>query len=281
MQLLQLHRLFLRPMSTHKTTKLSDGTAVFCLRPAEAKVLDYHIQGYLHPSIRLNDGDVIFDIGANIGVLGVRMMQRFPNSQLYAFEPILPIFEVLKANAQRYAPDRFRVFHCGISDSNEQVVFSYFPNSPALSTAHTDDWEHNPDTLSKAVEGNINHAPPEYRWAKYLPRFLFSMMARWMRWGEQKLPCQLRTLSNFIAEHQVAHIHLLKIDCEGAELRVLHGIEAADWQRIHQIVAEVHDIDGRLEQFTGLCQQHGFGQITVEKDHLMGDTPLYNVFAVR
>ena len=86
-----------------QSTKLADGTEVFCLRSAEAQVLDYHINGYLHKSIKIKDGDVLFDIGANIGVLGVRMMQLYPNATLYAFEPILPIFEVLKANAQRYA----------------------------------------------------------------------------------------------------------------------------------------------------------------------------------
>ena len=264
-----------------QSTKLSDGTEVFCLRSAEAQVLDYHINGYLHKSIKIKDGDVLFDIGANIGVLGVRMMQLYPNATLYAFEPILPIFEVLKANAQRYAPNRFKVFNCGISDSNETVTFSYFPNSPALSTAHNEDWNHDSQTLARAVEGNVNHAPPQYRWARFLPRFLFALMAKWMRWGEQKLPCQLQTLSTFIEQQKIEHIDLLKIDCEGAELRVLQGISPQHWQLIHQIVAEVHDVENRLQTFTNICKQHGFANIVVEKDHLMGDTPLYNVFVTR
>lgn len=261
-----------------KTTKLADGTEIFCLRPSEAQVLDYHISGYLHNTIKIKDGDVLFDIGANIGVLGVRLMQRYPTAKLYAFEPIAPIFEVLQANAKRYG---FKVFNCGISDNNEMVTFSYFPNSPALSTAHTEDWTHDSQTLARAVEGNINHAPPQYRWARFLPRFLFALMAKWMQWGEKKLPCQLQTLSSFIEQQKIEEINLLKIDCEGAELRVLQGILPQHWQLINQIVAEVHDVENRLQTFTKLCKQHGFANITVEKDHLMGDTPLYNVFATR
>ena len=41
-------------------------------------------------------------------------------------------------------------------------------------------------------------------------------------------------------------IDLLKIDVEKGELEVLNGIEDADWPRIHQIVMEVHDLDGRV-----------------------------------
>ena len=52
-------------------TKLSDGTQVHCLRKPEAKMLDHHVEGYLQHGIEIHDNDIVFDIGANIGVFGV------------------------------------------------------------------------------------------------------------------------------------------------------------------------------------------------------------------
>ena len=50
-------------------TKLFDGTEVYCLRKPEAKMLDHHVEGYLQNGIDIKDGDVVFDVGANIDLL--------------------------------------------------------------------------------------------------------------------------------------------------------------------------------------------------------------------
>jgi predicted RNA methylase len=78
-----------------KKTKLRDGTVIYCLRKPEAKMLDHHVEGYLQHGIAINDGDVIFDVGANIGVFGIRALQYGPNVKTYCFEPIPEIAEVL------------------------------------------------------------------------------------------------------------------------------------------------------------------------------------------
>ena len=50
---------------------------------------------------------------------------------------------------------------------------------------------------------------------------------------------------------------LLKVDVEGAELEVLHGIAPQDWQRIDQVAMEVENsvLEGEV---TALLRQHGF-----------------------
>lgn len=264
-----------------KTTKLEDGTPIYCLNAPEAQMLDYHISGYLQHGIALNDGDVLFDVGANIGVLGVRTIKRYPNARVYAFEPVPAIFNVLKANAQQYGNGQLKLFNIGLSDAAGTTTFTYYPNSPALSTAHNEDWEHDPNAFQRAVEGNLQHLPSKYRLAKYLPSFIVKIIAKWLRRGGQQVNCELKTLSQIIEEDQVKRIDLLKIDCEGAELRVLQGLHARHWPIVRQIVAEVHDIDNRVEQVTQICRQAGFDKIIVEKDSMMGNTALYNVFATR
>ena len=39
-------------------------------------MLDDHIDGYFSNGIKINEGDVVVDVGANIGVLGVRLSKN-------------------------------------------------------------------------------------------------------------------------------------------------------------------------------------------------------------
>ena len=89
-----------------KQVRLEDGARVFCLRKMEALVLDSHVDGYLQNGIEVRPGEVVLDVGANIGLFGVRIVQRYPTSQVFAFEPTPPINEVLCANAKRFGETR-------------------------------------------------------------------------------------------------------------------------------------------------------------------------------
>ena len=57
----------------------------------------------------------------------------------------------------------------------------------------------------------------------------------------QQLTVPVTTLHHIIQQHNLNHIHLLKIDVEGEELAVLKGISSADWSNIDQVVMEIHD----------------------------------------
>ncbi len=48
--------------------------------------------------------------------------------------------------------------------------------------------------------------------------------------------CRMCTVSDLIRSHGLARIDLLKIDVEGAELDVLHGIAHEDWRLIRQVI---------------------------------------------
>ena len=77
-------------------------------------------------------------------------------------------------------------------------------------------------------------------------------------------------------------VDLLKVDVEGEEYEVLRGIDAGDWPRIRQIVAEVHDKKGRLQQVTRLLEDKGF-TVGFEKRQQLPSTfvDIYHVYAVR
>ena len=58
-------------------------------------------------------------------------------------------------------------------------------------------------------------------------------------------------------------IDLLKVDVEGDELKVLQGLTADRWPSVRQVVAEVHNVDDRLEHVCTLLHGRGF-RVTVE-----------------
>ena len=76
-------------------------------------------------------------------------------------------------------------------------------------------------------------------------------------------------------------VDLLKIDAEGAELRVLRGVSAGDWPKIDQVVVEVHDLDGRLAEVRSLLQAAGFRRLVVAREPGFEGTRLVNLFAAR
>jgi acyl carrier protein len=100
------------------------------------------------------------------------------------------------------------------------------------------------------------------------------------RFRSETFQCRLRPLSSVIDEENVAEIDLLKIDVQKAEWEVLAGIREDHWPLIGQIVMEVHDLDGRLEQVVKLLGDRGF-RVAVEQDDLLEGSVLYNLFAIR
>jgi FkbM family methyltransferase len=263
-------------------TTLPDGTEVYCLLKSEALVLDHHIHGYLTHGIEIRAGDVVFDVGGNIGLFGVRAFQRCNGDvTVYAFEPVPPTYEVMRRNFEALGSARMVPMSCGLSRAAGTATFQYYPNSPALSTAHPEAWSEDPKRLEKAVQSNLANPPPEMAWAKWLPSFLSRFVARHLQRGAVSFTCELRTVSQIMREAKLSRIDLLKVDCEGAELEVLLGIEPADWPHIGAVVAEVHDLEGRLGVVRDLLLTQGFTKLAVEQEGGMEDTGLYNIFATR
>jgi len=263
------------------TTTLADGTRVHCVRRAEARVLDHHIHGYLDHGITVSEGDVVFDVGANIGLMGVRACQRHQQVQVYAFEPVPTIYEACRRNAEAHGPGRFQVFNVGLSAQPGEARFTWYPNAPALSTARPEDWEADPGAWTEAVRGQLRAMPAEMWWARLVPGFLLPVVAWFLKQGAVNVVCPLRTLSSVMDEQKIDRIDLLKIDCEGFELDVLQGVRDEHWSRIAQVVVEVHDHDQRADTVEALLRSHGLTHIVREKEEAFVETALVNLYARR
>jgi FkbM family methyltransferase len=262
-------------------TKLSDGTQVHCLRKPEAKMLDHHVEGYLQHGIEIHDNDIVFDIGANIGVFGVRVMQKAKNVSVYCLEPIPEILEVLSANASLHGHGKMHVLPFGVSSENTTATFTYFPNTPALSTLHPEQWDVDPRAFEKAVKGTMKSPPANMWWMRLIPRFFAGTIAKQLIKGKRTVNCELRTLSSLMEQENISRIDLLKIDCEGAEWEVLQGINENDWAKINALVIEVHDTDDRVKKVQDLLLSKGFAKQHSEQEQGLESSQMFNIFALK
>ncbi len=76
----------------------------------------------------------------------------------------------------------------------------------------------------------------------------------------------------------IKKIDLLKIDCEGNELKVLEGLNDQNWEIINQLIIEVHNIDDRLNYIKNMLKKYGY-EIKVIQEPSLKNTKLYNLFA--
>ena len=100
------------------------------------------------------------------------------------------------------------------------------------------------------------------------------------KFKKETFPCRLRTLSEIIDEERVERIDLLKVDVEKSERDVLAGIREEHWSLIRQVVVEVHDEHGALDEVQERLSRHGF-EMTAEQDPQLKGTSIFSVFATR
>lgn len=253
---------------------LGNGLEVAHLNAGETEFLYREIfehQAYRRHGIRIADGDTVLDVGANIGMFSLSLCLDREHLRIHAFEPIPEIHHVLELNAALFGGG-WTAHAYGLSDTSGTANFTYYPHLTMVSGAAADTAQEMAvvrsvflqeqgnalkDTTPEEIDGLIRH-----------------------RLNSRAIRCELRTLSDVIREHQFEVIHLLKIDVEKMEERVLGGIQDRDWERIRQLVIEVHDADGRLERITGLLAGKGF-EVATDQDDLLGASRIFQVYARR
>jgi amino acid adenylation domain-containing protein/FkbM family methyltransferase len=252
--------------------ELPNGLPVLHLNRGETEFLYQEIfveQSYLKHGITLGAGACVFDVGANIGMFSLFVKQQCPTAKVYAFEPLPPLSRVLQTNMALHAED-VRVFECGLSDRTRSEAFTFYPHLTITSGRHADTAEEREVVRSFVLADGRTGETDEEAVEELLTA----------RLDQESYVCELKTLSDVMAEESVEAIDLLKVGVEKSEMEVLAGIRREDWQKIRQLVVEVHDVGGRLEEVKSLLEGHGY-TLSVEQDRTLKNTRLYNVYAVR
>ena len=139
----------------------------------------------------INEGDVIFDIGANIGCFSVPFAKKVgSNGKVYAFEPQKFIFNLLKENVECNELKNVQIFNNAIGDANTILELNDFDYSQLGNFGGIGLKEDYDNSLSAKIKGT------------------------------KKNKIKTLTLNNFL---NLKKCNFLKIDVELMELSVLEG----------------------------------------------------------
>jgi FkbM family methyltransferase len=160
---------------------------------------------------------VIFDVGAHHGQTARAFTKSFPSAELYCFEPFPESFAELKRNSSDYPAATLEPI--GFSDSGGNHEFNSNESSPTNSLLPL-------DSRAAATWGNSALIPV------------------------QKMLCNFETLDDYLDRKAIQQIHLLKMDVQGAEYKVLKGAEISlRANRILNIYMEILIEETYLGQF--------------------------------
>jgi 31-O-methyltransferase len=219
---------------------------------------------YLRHGVAVGPGDVVLDVGANVGVAAAFFAAQCGAARVHSFEPVAPVYALLRENVAGLAACVAHPY--GLSRAVGEAPITFYRGAAAMSGLYADPARDR--ELVRTALGNLGvcgGAADAELAGRYDP---------------VGLTCELRTLSGVLAEHGLERVDLLKIDVERAELDVLAGLADADWPRIRQLVVEVHDEDGRLDAMAGELRGRGFA-VAAEQEAAMRDTAVWMLYAVR
>ena len=134
---------------------------------------------------------VIFDIGANIGLFSLSYASLYQESEIYAFEPVPFIHNILQGNIERNSEISRNISPINLGLSNqEELKYLSMPTS----------------NQHERYKDNINIG-------------LYSALGE----GKEKYSSSFITLDNFFESNSLSSLDFIKIDVEGYEYNVLEG----------------------------------------------------------
>lgn len=264
-------------------TMLPNEQLVYCVNPLEAPIIFGQIAPYFKHGIKVEEGDTIVDVGANIGLFTLTACDWGKRAvKILAFEPIPDLFKGLTANAKKYKLDSLVTLPCALSRESGAIEFTHYPLLTSMSTAYP--YDSNAASVRLGFRDILPQFPPFVRWIQRLPpkpqEIVLCVLLNILLRG-RRVSCQALSLSDAIRDHELTRIDLVKIDAEMAELDILQGVTADDWVKIKKIVVEVHDVEGRLNKVRSLLQAAGFRRIDDEQDPHMREFRVHTVYATK
>lgn len=221
---------------------------------------------YEQHGVAIADGDVILDIGANVGLFALSVMERFRGVKMVCVEPVPNTRACLERNVMELPwrnHHEIAIVASAIGSTTSKTTITYFPRAPGNSTLHLSEkrqeWDRIVDEISLSQIWHVN------KLLALAPRRLLTWFMRPLLDHAVTLPCEVCTLSDLIRSQSLKRIDLLKIDIEGAEIEALQGIEEQDWQKIQQLAIEVapaHKV--ALTPLSDRLQSIGFATVAIE-----------------
>lgn len=189
-------------------------------------------QIYRRHGIEIEDGDVVLDVGANVGLFSIWLSGFLSRAEIHTFEPVPSTAANLLINLDDHCRLRVIVHDFALASHDGFLALEACTVSQLSGTLFDE-----AQAIQNALE--VGRGWPWKIATTFMPLWLQRIAARWMiqrtvRFESVRVPCR-RLDSVFVGDK----IDLIKVDVEGGELAVLKGIGSL-WPRVRQVVVECH-----------------------------------------
>ncbi|MEV0126719.1 FkbM family methyltransferase [Streptomyces sp. NPDC050703] len=250
--------------------------SVFSLNGNETDYLYGEIfddESYIPPQgWNIPEKPVIFDIGANIGLFSLFARQRWPDAQVFSFEPAPAVFDALRRNTGGLPG--VHIHNMALGDEDQSRELTYYPNYTMMSGFDAD------PAADRVLASAFVSSAADSLDAELRDEFLHEVegLVDDCLDERQLVRCDVRRVETFAEETGIDRVDFLKVDVEGFELRVLQGVGDRLWPRIGNAAIEVADRDGALDAVVSLLESHGMTTF-VRQAAEYRKTDLHTVFA--
>lgn len=177
------------------------------------------IDDYNFDSIDFKDGNVVIDIGGNIGTVSIYLAKKYPFLKIYAFEPVKQNYENFLKNIElnNINEDIIKVFNLAITkDRRDVILTSPFYNSGASNIY---------DNYSNGIVLNND------------------------------ISIKSITFDDIFSNNNISKCKLLKIDCEGAEYEILYSANVENLKNCEYMRAEFHGKKSKQKDLYNHCNK--------------------------
>ena len=154
---------------------------------------------------KLYKPNLILDIGSCDGLDSIKYSFLFPNSRIYAFEPILKNQELIKKNIEKYKVSNIKIVERALSNEEGLATFYLSSGRPEEIDIDIDlDWDFGNKSSSLLAPAKTKDVLP------------------WLEFNEE-IEVNTTTLYSFMNSFGFKEVDFIHMDVQGAELLVLEG----------------------------------------------------------
>lgn len=223
------HRLPYRLQPVNIIYKLTGKRFVFC-KNGKRKILKFKTDDYIYHSekkyflkfgdmdFKIEENDVVIDVGAHAGFFAVYAANLSKNGNVYCFEPTKQTSERLEFHKRINKLKNMILINKGVSDK-EEIVKLYTCNEDAGENS------------------------------------IYNNLGRFEKKNYEFINCI--SLKQVFDQNGITKCDFLKINCEGAEYKILLSLPEEYFKRIEKVILEYHP-GGDVLELAKLFDKHGF-----------------------